>query len=232
MLRDGSIGKKKLLYPLLAVLLAAGIYAWGLWYYGGLQRAGALLSLADVTAQNAGRMLRQHLCAAAAEIVILLGAWLRWRGSTAQVFGVGFEARRGRIATAIAAVAYVILLTAGLLWANAAPFAVLYQWGYYLVFVALAEELVFRGLLVWLMEKSGLPAWCVWIVPGVLFGCMHTLLPVIEQGFGVGALFSLLSSLGGYTVGACGFYALRQWSKTLWLPVLVHAAMDFTAVFG
>ena len=34
-----------------------------------------------------------------------------------------------------------------------------------------------------LVEKSGVPVWVVWVLPGVLFACMHTLMPMVKNGF-------------------------------------------------
>ena len=132
----------------------------------------------------------------------------------------------------LAGAVYLLLLPAGFLWGEGNCFAIAYQWGYYLLSVALMEELVYRGWLPHLIQKSGLPKWCVWVIPGVLFGCAHTLIPIIKEGFGLKILLTLLSSAPGYLAGACGFYALRRWSGSLWLPVLLHAAMDFTVVFA
>lgn len=89
-----------------------------------------------------------------------------------------------------------------------------------------------KELLPLLMERSGAPVWAVWGIPGVLFACMHTLMPMVQNGFTVRNLvFRLLSVLGGYTVGHCGFYALRRWAGTLWLPVLIHGLLDFSSIF-
>lgn len=71
------------------------------------------------------------------------------------------------------------------MWGKGGWFAIGYQWGYYLLFIALMEELVYRGWLPYLIQKSGLPEWCVWVITGIL-----------------------------------------------WLPVLLHAALDFTGVFA
>ncbi len=46
------------------------------------------------------------------------------------------------------------------------------------------------------------------ILPGALFACMHTLMPMVQNGFTAESfVLPLLSVLGGYTVGHCGFYA-------------------------
>ena len=97
------------------------------------------------------------------------------------------------------------------------------------MFVALSEEFLFRTVFPWLIEKSRLPSWCVWIVPGILFGAAHTLVPLVK--FGASTLLpELLSGVAGYALASCGFYALRRWSGTIWLPVFIHAVLDFTGV--
>ena len=137
-----------------------------------------------------------------------------------------------KTALLLAAGACLLALAAAFLLVKAEPLAIGYQWVYYLLFVALTEEFTFRGLLPFLAEKSGAPAWVVWIFPGVMFSCMHTLIPMTYNGFTLKVfIWSALSMLGGYTVGHCGFYALRRWSGTLWLPVLVHGTLDFLSIF-
>lgn len=80
-----------------------------------------------------------------------------------------------------------------------------------------------------IFQKGRLPSWCVWIVPGILFGAAHTLIPLAK--FGASTLLpGLLSGVAGYALASCGFYALRRWSGTIWLPVFIHAALDFTGI--
>lgn len=223
---------KKYGYLLLTVLIAAGIYAWNLWYCGGLYRTGGLLSAQAVTAENFSRLFCQHLITVIPQLTILVGTVLFQRRKLMEIFGFQIKERRGRIAVCLAGTGYLLLLGAGFLWGKVTPLSLLYQWGYYLIFVALAEEVIFRGLLPWLVQKSGLSEWCVWIIPGVLFGCMHTLIPVIQQGISAHLFGILASSVLGYLAYSCGAYALRRWSGTLWFPILLHAALDFTAIFA
>ncbi len=232
MLRNGTVGRKTIGYPLLAVLLAAAWYLWGLWYYGGLYRRGALLSAADVSMKNLGAMLCQHLLSVAPVLLAAAVLAALRREGFFELPALTLGTKRGRISTGLAGTAYLLLLLAGLLWGGGTWFSILYRWGYYLIFIALAEELVYRAWLPQLFRKSGLPEWCVWVIPGVLFGCAHTLIPVVKEGVGLHIMGMLASSVTGYLAGACGFYALRRWSGTLWLPVLLHAALDFTGVFA
>lgn len=203
---------------------------WCLWYYSGLYRKGRLLSAAQTAAENVGAMLLQHLALSLPFLLIAAAAFLLLQGDFGSAMGLTAGEKRGRIAIDVFGGGYCVMLIAALLVGRTTLIAAAYQWGYYLVFVAFTEEFIFRAVLPLLLERSSLPEWCVWVVPGVLFGMMHTLIPVVKGGVTVEVLLSLLSTVTGYTAGSCAFYGLRRWSGTLWLPVLIHAAMDFSGV--
>lgn len=224
--------KQKLIYPFAAGFLAVIQYLWGVWYYGGLYRSDAILSSAAVTSESLFATLMQHILAILPLWAALIVCLVVMRREMLSAFGFVCPTRGKRMITAFAAVIYLLLLIAALFQRPDHHISILYQWIYYLLLVAFAEEAVFRGLMPWLMQKGKLPEWCVWVIPGILFGLMHTMMPLIKDGFGTVFFQTLLSGVGGLTLGACGFYLLRRWSGSLWLPVLVHAALDFLgAVF-
>ncbi len=223
---------KRVGYCILAILIAAVIYGWSLWYYGGLYQSGALLSASQVTAETLLPTLSQELIVVLPEILAAVIAWalLGWK-QFPQEMGLKAESVKKEILSLLAG-GYLGALFLALLTVKSEPLTICYQWGYYLFLIALWEEFIFRGLLPLLVEKGGVPTWVIWLLPGVLFACMHTLMPIVKTGFAAESfVFRLLSVLGGYTVGHCGFYALRKWSGTLWLPVLVHGLLDFSSVF-
>ena len=197
-----------------------------------LYRDGVLLSASRVTVETLPRILLQNILVNGPEMLaVTVGLVWMGRERFAQEMGLTIPGKK-RFALLTALVLCLLPLALALLFSGSEPLAIGYQWGYYLLIIAFTEELMFRGLLPYLMEKSGLSGWAVWIIPGVLFACMHTLMPMIQNGFTVrGLVFRLLSVLGGYTAGHCGFYALRRWSGTLWLPVLIHGLLDFSSVF-
>lgn len=220
-------GRKRPLFAALAVLVAAADYAWALWYYGGLYRKGALLSTARATAENAGTLLLQSLAVNLPCMLLALGALAILRKRFLRVMGLCVEGRRGRVLVGISAGVYAALLPAGLLFGKNDALSCAYLWLYALLPAAFGEEYVFRAVLPALVSYSGLPTWCEWVFPGVLFGCAHTLLPVI-MGSGAGeVLVRALSTVTGYALAACALYKLRLWSGTLWPSVLIHAALDY-----
>lgn len=228
--------QKKLRWCVLTALIAAVDYSWALGYYGGLYRNGTLLSAAQVTMvtmETLPHILLQNILVNVPEILVVAAVWIcMGQGRFAREMGLAIPVKRHFVLLAAAGLCLLTLFWA-LLFSGLRPLAVGYQWVYYLLLIAFTEELMFRGLLPYLVEKSGACGWAVWVIPGILFACMHTLMPMVQNGFTIGGLvLHLLPVLGGYTAGHCAFYALRRWSGTLWLPVLLHGLLDFSSVFS
>ena len=224
--------KKEIKWLILAALVPIVTYLWDLWYYGGLYQSGQLIPSSKVTSDTLLYTLTQNITALLPELLAGAAALaLLGRERFTEEMGLRVQ-RQKKTALLLAAGAFLLALAAAFLLVKAEPLAIGYQWVYYLLFVALTEEFTFRSLLPFLAEKSGTPVWVVWIFPGVMFSCMHTLIPMTYNGFTVKAfIWSALTMLGGYTAGHCGYYALRRWSGTLWLPVLVHGTLDFLSIF-
>lgn len=90
--------------------------------------------------------------------------------------------------------------------------------------VGFCEEMVTRGiLLVSLRGSLRAEAW-VWFVSSAMFGLLHA----TNAFFGVGAL-ALVQVVLAFCVGT-GLYLLRRLGGTLLLPMLVHAAWDFSTL--
>lgn len=174
---------KRVGYCILAILIAAVIYGWSLWYYGGLYQSGALLSASQVTAETLLPTLSQELIVVLPEILAAVIAWalLGWK-QFPQEMGLKAESVKKEILSLLAG-GYLGALFLALLTVKSEPLTICYQWGYYLFLIALWEEFIFRGLLPLLVEKGGVPTWVIWLLPGVLFACMHTLMPMVKNGF-------------------------------------------------
>ena len=90
--------------------------------------------------------------------------------------------------------------------------------------VGFCEEMVSRGiLLVSLRGSLRSEAW-VWFVSSAMFGLLHA----TNAFFGVGPL-ALVQVVLAFCVGS-GLYLLRRLGGTLLLPMLVHAAWDFSTL--
>lgn len=85
------------------------------------------------------------------------------------------------------------------------------------LFPAVNEELLFRGILFrWLEEWGG--SWVALLLTSALFGCAHLLNPNASPIAAVGIAFE-----AGVMLGAA--YML---TRSLWLPMGIHAAWNFT----
>lgn len=193
-----------------------------------LYQSGKLIAVKELQSGDIPAALLQHFLVNIPILCMIgIAVWV-WKRQFPAVFGLTTGDKKKRCSMLLAGGAFVLLLAAALVKEVNTPANLLYQRLYYLIFIALAEEALCRGLLPVLMEKGEFPKWCVWIIPGVLFGMMHTLIPAIKGTLTAATVFS---SIGGMLVSHCVFYAWRRWSGTLWLPIFIHAALDFAGVF-
>jgi membrane protease YdiL (CAAX protease family) len=87
-------------------------------------------------------------------------------------------------------------------------------------FVAVAEEILFRGLLFRILE-GGLGSWLAMAISAVLFGMYH--LGNFED--------PTLLSVASQTASGFGFAAAYMLTRKLWLPIGLHWGWDF-AIFA
>ena len=109
--------------------------------------------------------------------------------------------------------------------------SVLYGLLYYTAFIAFTEEFVVRGICVRLLK--GETAWLRYLWPNCLFVAMHFFAYADwnEITADYALRFFTGSFLGLMAVG-CVFQLLREKTGTLWVPILIHAALDFGNVFS
>lgn len=101
-----------------------------------------------------------------------------------------------------------------------------YKLFFYIIFVAGFEELWARGLLYLQLKPCGKAA--AILISGVLFGIVHAVVPSVVNGDGLGEMFlSMFSYLGLGLIGGLLFIFLLEMSGTIFVPILIHAIMDF-----
>lgn len=108
---------------------------------------------------------------------------------------------------------------------------VLYNLLYYTVFIALTEEFVVRDVCVWFFREERKAV--RYLVPNVLFAAMHLF---SYSGWGNISVSYVLSFVTSQMIGlvamGCLFQFLKEKSGSIWIPVLVHAALDYAVVLG
>lgn len=89
--------------------------------------------------------------------------------------------------------------------------------------VGFSEELLVRGIVVSLLQKSGLSVLLVGLVSSLMFGILH--FSNILLGQSIRNTFSqvVFTSLMGLN-----FFVIYIISGTLWLPIVLHALYDFS----
>lgn len=101
-----------------------------------------------------------------------------------------------------------------------------YKFFFYLVVVGFSEELVFRGYVYnELLRHNKLLAV---IVSGFFWGILHAILPGLLAGDGLGQIgIRMLSEIGGGIITGYYFIYLLEKSKSLFIPIYIHAILDY-----
>lgn len=103
-----------------------------------------------------------------------------------------------------------------------------YAWFYYLFFIAFFEEFLYRGLIPQLMEESNFPKVLVNTIPALLYGLYQTALPLARSSFNPS---SPMESLPNIIISVASHYLLlaaKKWSGAMWLPIMLHATIEYT----
>ena len=158
-------------------------------------------------------------------IALFIGSalWLKKDFSKAMYLSVRGEKRF--IWLYILSSALVVMTILGIA-AQRDPVTVLYALLYYLMFVAFAEEFIFRGVCAYLLREHSQTT--RFLLPSVLFAMTHIFAYNDFSALtGENILSFILSDLLGLVAAGCVFQFLKERTGTLWVPVLLHAVCDF-----
>jgi CAAX amino terminal protease family. len=106
----------------------------------------------------------------------------------------------------------------------------IYPFFFYLVVIAFGEEFIFRGFIYNKIKSHS--KFLAIIISGVLWGVPHAILPTIISNGSLSELFlTMLTQICGGILMGWYFIFLLEKSKTLWIPILIHAILDYTVGF-
>ena len=102
-----------------------------------------------------------------------------------------------------------------------------YKLFFYLVVVGFGEEFIFRGYVYNELLRHN--KFLAIIVSGFFWGILHAILPGLLAGDGLRQIgIRMLSEIGGGIVAGYYFIYLLEKSKSLFIPVFVHAILNYT----
>ena len=127
--------------------------------------------------------------------------------------------------------AILLAVTVFCLITKADKITILYNLLYYTVFIALEEELLVRGVCVYLLKDES--NYIRYLVPNILFAAMHLFSYANWGKITPVYVFSFITSqMLGLVLTGCIFQYLKEKSGTIWIPVLVHAILDYMVVLN
>lgn len=106
----------------------------------------------------------------------------------------------------------------------------IYRFFFYLIVISFGEEFLFRGF-VYNKLKFKSKAVAI-ILSGMLWGAGHAILPsILESRDILYILFAMRNYIVGGILSGWYFIYLQEKSKTLLVPILIHALMDYSFSF-
>ena len=189
--------------------------------------AGELISVSQASA-HLGAAVCQSLLTFLYPAALLIAFSLALKKNFAGEMNLRLSGRWQRITALVLGLALLGLTGYGLL-SGKDPVTVWFALIYYLVTVAFEEEFIVRGAAVWFLRNA--PAPVRYLVPNVCFALLHVFSYAGWEKLSAAYLLHFLTSdLLGLTLMGCFFQWLKEKSDSIWIPVLLHALLDYTAL--
>ncbi len=222
-----TIDKNKILYPIYVVLLAAFEYIWCVIYFNYLSEHGRMLYAHEVTADTLWRLETEHLFVLIPTLLVFFACLLVYHKGFFKEFGFNMGKGNTKYVTYALGGIYLVLLVLSVIFGQIGDIYAVDQWVYFLFVAALAQDILFRGVMPKMLKRCGHPEWVSWVLPGILFGVVYTLIHAYENGHYHGITAELLTTMG-FNIG-CHFlfYWMHKKSHSIWQPVFAHALIDY-----
>lgn len=209
-----------------ALAVCAAYLLFTTFAFSCLYADGSIVANGGVSSTTIGERLAQDAVIRVGFPLVLIGVVLIRKRSVASL---GFTKQSPKTALVLAGVYLALFALFG-----EKTVTGVYLWAYYLIGVALPEELVFRGYLFnrlyAALNGSKRAAIIAGVVSGALWGAMHAIVPAIVGDANIVA--GVLSNLGGGIVAGAVFAFALYKSKSLFVPMFIHAIMDYLGVIA
>ena len=204
------------------ILVAAYfIYTW--------KQNGTVISV-RYASDNIPGIFGQSLAVSMVAILVILIFFIILRKNFVSEMYLKISEKKQKI-TVLILVAILLAVTVFCLITKADKITILYNLLYYTVFIALEEELLVRGICVYLVKDEN--NYIRYLVPNILFAAMHLFSYANWGKITLVYVFSFITAqMLGLVLTGCIFQYLKEKSGTIWIPVLVHAILDYMVVLN
>ena len=197
------------------------IYTW--------KQNGTVISVRNAS-DNIPEIFRQSLAVSMAAILVILIFFIILRKNFVSEMYLKISEKKQKI-TVLILIAILLAVTVFCLITRADKITILYNLLYYTVFIALEEELLVRGVCVYLLKDES--NYIRYLVPNILFAAMHLFSYANWGKITSVYVFSFITSqMLGLVLTGCIFQYLKEKSGTIWITVLVHAILDYMVVLS
>ena len=197
------------------------IYTW--------KQNGTVISVRNAS-DNIPGIFCQSLAVSMVAILVILIFFIILRKKFVSEMYLKISEKKQKI-TVLILIAILLAVTVFCLITKADKITVLYNLLYYTVFIALEEELLVRGVCVYLLKDEN--NYIRYFVPNILFAAMHLFSYANWGKITPVYVFSFITSqMLGLVLTGCIFQYLKEKSGTIWIPVLVHAILDYMVVLN
>ncbi len=215
--------KSGVLYGFLAVIYAVIQYGWTATVTVYYREKGVLEFVS--TTDGYLPLFFSNLLLSLPMAFVFIGSKMRYRRN----FGEELEyVKTDRyVFTLLLTTIYTFMLPLGVV-VSSSPTKGAYAWFYYIFFISFFEEFLYRGLIPTYMERSNLPKVLIYILPSLFYALYQTALPFGRSGFSVEVLITTVPNIVLSIALHYLLYAAKKWSGAMWLPIILHAIIEFS----
>lgn len=219
--------KKKLFPRALLIFIICLIHVcWAAFWIYKWKESGQLISASKASSNIPGIFL-QNLITCAPFILLFIVAAIKIRPFATELYFT-IKGKVQWTLTIILAAALLALTTYCLI-TKADKVTILYNLFYYLVFIAFVEEVLDRDFCTWLLKDE--KTWIRYLLPNLMFAAMHIFSYSSWQSLTWPMVSSFMSTqFIGLLLSGLVFQLLKEKTGTIWVPVLLHAILDFSSV--
>ena len=209
---------------ILSIMIPIIVALWEFLYYKILFHNNMLISLDDLSENNIFNILIQHIVVNL-PIVIFLMITLKKINYKKLYFNLPTKRLWKIILIILVIICFALFIYGFSISHNIVK--VLYSFIFYLIFVSVGEEFIFRCLIPFL-QKDKIPKIIEWLLPNILFSLTHLIVLFVDtSGLNEISLITLIIYLITTIIFGVVMELLKRKSGSLYVPILAHTIYDF-----